>query len=249
MFKPPQITLSCENQVKSPFTPDFFSILSWNIYKINHKDPFEFQHFIKSLQQAYNLHFYCLQEAKHTDSTSFPLDGFCLHFAPNLQLKSHAYGVMTASSVMSHKAQQILSKKTEVLFKTHKSSLANHYVFADNTPLIIINVHAINFNNSRIYAEEILQLHDYLAEYQDAAVIIAGDFNSWNKKRNSLIHEFCDALNLTQAQFEEDKHIKRFAKHPLDLVMYRNLNCQYATAIESRKISDHNPLLLKFSRS
>jgi endonuclease/exonuclease/phosphatase (EEP) superfamily protein YafD len=249
MFKPPQITLSCKSRVKLSFVPDSVTLISWNIYKINHKNPIDFQHFIKSLQQAYNAGFYCLQEAKHTDSSSFPLDDFCLHFAPNLQLKTHAYGVMSASGVVCHKAQQILSKKTEFLFKTHKSSLANHYFFGDHTPLIIINVHAINFNNSRAYAEEINQLHDYLSIHKNAAVIIAGDFNSWNKKRNLLIHEFCQALDLTQTVFEEDQHIKRFAKHPLDLVMYRNLTCEYAIAIDSQKISDHNPLLVKFRKT
>ncbi|WP_116963725.1 endonuclease/exonuclease/phosphatase family protein [Fastidiosibacter lacustris] len=246
MFKPTQITQSCKTQVKLEFVPIRFNLLSWNIYKINHKTPYAFQHFIRSLQQAFGIGFYCLQEAKHTDSNTFPLSDFCLHFAANLQLKNHAYGVMTASNVISHKAQQILSKKTEFLFKTHKSSLVNHYLFEDQTPLIIINVHAINFNNSRVYAEEIEQLQDYLTEFKDTPLIIAGDFNSWNKKRNYLIEQFCIALNLIQAQFENNKNIKRFAKHPLDLVMYRNLTCEYAIAIDSQKISDHNPLLLKF---
>ena len=89
-------------------------------------------------------------KAKYLDSNFFPLPGFSLHFAANLQLKSHAYGVMTVSNIYSHYAESILSKKTEFLFKTHKSSLASHYTFDDKTPLIIINVHVINFKNASV---------------------------------------------------------------------------------------------------
>ena len=91
-------------------------------------------------------------------------------------------------------------------------------------------------------------MHDYLTKFEHTPVIVAGDFNNWNKKRNTLIHEFCETLGLTQATFEEDKHIKRFAKHPLDLILYRNLKCDYALAVDSQQISDHNPLLLKLSK-
>ena len=248
MFKPQAIIQSCDTHVKLKHIPDHFKLLSWNIYKINHKTPAQYHAFMQMLHRTCHIHFYLLQEAQCTKKTSFPIYDFCFHFAANLQMRLHAFGVMTASNVLSHQAQQILSKKTEFLFKTHKSSLVNHYQFSDGTPLIIINVHAINFKDSRAYADEIAQLQNYLYPYEDIPTIIAGDFNSWNRKRNALIADFCRQLNFNMAQFEDAQHIKHFSKHPLDLVLYKNIHCECATALDSQKISDHNPLLLRFSK-
>ena len=248
MLKPNNIIRNCSACATTDYVPECFSLLSWNIYKINHKKPADFQAVIKDINRACAVKFYCLQEAKYNDGATFPLKGFALYFAANLQLKSHAYGVLTASNVKCRLSEQILSKKTEFLLNTHKSSLVNHYVFADRTPLILINVHAINFKNTKAYGAEIEQLHDYLQACPDAPTVIAGDFNCWNQKRKHLIRDFCQQLDLTLADFTDAHHIKHFARHPLDLVMYKNLNCELATAIERRKISDHNPLLLKFSR-
>ena len=247
MLKPHKIIQNCAKIPENQYVPDSFALLSWNIYKTNHKYPGVFNQFIRRIDRHCAINFYCLQEAKYADSTFFPLPGFSLHFAANLQLKSHAYGVMTASNVYSHYAESILSKKTEFLFKTHKSSLANHYTFSDKKPLIIINVHAINFKNARIYAEEIKQLYDYILPFTNTAIVIAGDFNSWNKRRRDLVNGFCGSLGLTLVHFEDQHRIKKFAKYPLDLVMYKNLDCQLAVAVDGHKISDHNPLLLKFT--
>ncbi|WP_119344441.1 endonuclease/exonuclease/phosphatase family protein [Facilibium subflavum] len=200
MLRPKNIIQSCTSAPAASYVPETFALVSWNIYKINHKNPQAFNAFIHKLHRTCAVKFFCLQEAKHTDQNEFPLPGFCLHFAANLQLKHHAYGVMTASNITTHHTQQLLSKKTEFLLKTHKSSLASHYYFADETPLIIINVHAINFKNSRIYAEEIQQIYDYLADFPNAPVIIAGDFNCWNKRRNALIQAFCQSLDMKLAR-------------------------------------------------
>lgn len=248
MLKPHKMIQNCTKIPENQHVPDTFTLLSWNIYKTNHKFPGIFNYFIRRIDHHYAINFYCLQEAKYLDSNFFPLPGFSLHFAANLQLKSHAYGVMTVSNIYSHYAESILSKKTEFLFKTHKSSLASHYTFHDKTPLIIINVHAINFKNARIYAEEIKQLHNYIQPFSNTAMIVAGDFNCWNKRRRHLIYHFCESLGLTLVHFENQHRIKKFAKHPLDLVMYKNLDCQLAVAIDSHRISDHNPLLLRFAK-
>ncbi len=162
MLRPKNIIQTCSSNPSYQFVPEEFTLLSWNIYKINHKNPDKFNHFIQKINQSCAVKFYCLQEAKYTDTSAFPLLDFSMHFAANLQLRSHAYGVLTASNITTQYAEQILSKKTEFLFKTHKSSLASHYYFKDHTPLIIINVHAINFKNAKVYAEEIHQLYSYL---------------------------------------------------------------------------------------
>ncbi|MFZ9035302.1 MAG: endonuclease/exonuclease/phosphatase family protein [Francisellaceae bacterium] len=248
MLKPDVIIQSCQGRARHTHVPNQFKLVSWNIYKINHKNPIAFERYINQLHNQCEIEFYLLQEAKHSDTSFFPLTGFCLNFAANLKLRKHAYGVLTASNINCDYAYHLLSEEREFLLRTHKSTLVNHYFFADGTPLIIANIHAINFKNSKAYEKELQLLHESLQDYGEVPMIIAGDFNCWNKKRNHLIRQLTRQLKLIQVDFEDKHHIKRFAKHPLDLVLYKNLICLVATAIDSEAVSDHNPLLLKFSK-
>lgn len=246
MFKPKEIIRYCYNKPKLNYVPNKFGLLSWNIHKINEKKYITFERDINKFNYEFPINFYLLQEFKYKKDIIFPIKDFCLLFAPNLQKKTCSYGVMTASNIVSYYEKQVLSKNTEFLFNTHKASLISHYSFRDNTPLIIVNVHAINFKNYHAYELEMNQLYKYLVNLLDYPMIIAGDFNSWNKKRNNLIKEFSKKLNLTIAIFEDEHCIKSFGKHPLDLVMYKNVHCDFAKALDSRNTSDHNPLLLNF---
>lgn len=248
MLKPSNVVASCYGQTTHEFVPDVFSLMSWNIYKINHKDLHEFEQYLQQTHHQHHCHFYCLQEAKHSDADAFPLDQFCLYFTANLQLKERAYGVMTASNAYSDKAHAHLSQNTEFLFKTHKTTLINIFHFADQTPLVIVNIHAINFKSTQAYIEEITSLEQELKQYERIPMIIAGDFNCWSRRRHKVIRDFCRSLNLRWASFEDDHNIKRFGKNPLDLILYRQLDVTMSQALDSAQVSDHNPLLVQFTR-
>lgn len=248
MLKPSNIVASCYGQTSHEFVPNQFSLMSWNIYKINHTDLHEFESYLQRVHAIHKPHFYCLQEAKHSDADAFPLDQFCLYFTANLQLKERAYGVMTASNVYSDKSYAHLSQNTEFLFKTHKTTLISLFHFADHTPLVVVNIHAINFKSTHAYIEEMTSLESELRQYDHLPLIIAGDFNCWSRRRHKVIRDFCRTLKLRWASFEDDHNVKRFGNNPLDLILYRYLDVTQAQAIDSAKVSDHNPLLVGFSR-
>ena len=84
-----------------------------------------------------------------------------------------------------------------------------------------------------------------LREYE-GAIIIAGDFNSWNKKRVDILNWFCRELKLSKTIIENSDKIKSFLKYDLDHIFYRGLSLDFATVLECNKLSDHNPLYAYF---
>ncbi len=252
MLKPNKRIATCQGRTDRQYVPNVFHLLNWNIYKANFKVPEAFQNTLKTFEKKMPFDFCCFQEAHfdEDENMAFQLDGFASYFAANLQLKHYAYGVLTASSIQSHEAYQVLSRKTEFLFKTHKTSLITRYHFADGTPLIIANMHAINFKRTFFYDKEIQLLAQVLKDYPlDYPMIVTGDFNTWSRHRHKIIRDFCRTLKLRLFPFQQAHLIKTFANHPLDLVMYRGLTPAKGYAYDQQNVSDHNPLFASFART
>ena len=77
-------------------------------------------------------------------------------------------------------------------------------------------------------------------------MIVVGDFNSWSNKRVNILEAFKSELSLTKAEVSMSHHIKHIFYKPLDHVFYRELDLVQAEAIDTKKISDHNPIYAKF---
>ncbi len=77
-------------------------------------------------------------------------------------------------------------------------------------------------------------------------MIVAGDFNTWNLKRVQYLNEFSDDLGLKKVEFSDEKDIKKIFSNSLDYIFYRDLDLIYSKVIDSKKISDHNPIIAKF---
>ena len=63
MLKPHKMIQNCTKIPENQYVPDTFTLLSWNIYKTNHKFPGIFNYFIRRIDHHYAINFYCLQEA------------------------------------------------------------------------------------------------------------------------------------------------------------------------------------------
>jgi endonuclease/exonuclease/phosphatase (EEP) superfamily protein YafD len=77
-------------------------------------------------------------------------------------------------------------------------------------------------------------------------MIVAGDFNTWSVKRVRYLDEFTNDLSLKKVEFSDDTNIKKIFTNSIDYIFYRDLHVIYSKVIDSKKISDHNPIIAKF---
>ncbi len=244
MFKPSLLHhRSCRLTCRS-FVPDTFGILCWNVHKNNTKN-IAFKPYLEKLESKYD--FLLLQEANFRDDRYFTLPHYAFDGAANLEVRGAFYGVLTASKVESKDAQAYLSEGKESLVGSHKSLLVSHYVFEDGSTLLILNVHAINFRENKRYHKE---LERFLVLMQDhkGAMIIAGDFNSWNKQRMQKLHDLRKKLGLKAVPFKQDHDVKSFMGNHLDFILYRGLELVHYSVDKGHGLSDHNPLFAKFKK-
>lgn len=221
--------------------------MSWNTFKVNRKNTMLFERYIINMHNQHDIDIFCLQEAVHNSSSCFPIDNFSTNFASNINLKNHNYGVATISHYKTTKNIKILTTHKESVINTHKASLISH-ININNTKVVVVNIHAINFKSNKVYEYEFEKIKDFIKPKNIShPIIIAGDFNTWNRTRVKLIKDFCRTFNFKVAFLEEGELVKSFQKNYLDFVLYRGLILDDAKAIDCQKISDHNPIIANFS--
>ncbi len=230
----------------SSFVPDTFGVLCWNVYKQNTKH-LRFQPFLQKLTQEKEIDFLLLQEANFRDDKHFTLKNFAFDAAANLEFRGEFYGVLSASRVESKNAQAYLSEGRESLIGPHKSLLLSTYPFEDGSTLLILNIHAINFRENKRYYRELERFLE-LMKHHKGPMIIAGDFNSWNKKRIQKLHEIREELDLSRVPFKQVDKVKSFMGNHLDFIFYRGVELLNFSVHREHEISDHHPLFARFKK-
>jgi len=61
------------------------------------------------------------------------------------------------------------------------------------------------------------------------------------------LETFQHALGLEKAEIQEGHYIKQIFAKPLDHIFYRDLKLLKAEAIDTKRVSDHNPIYATFS--
>ncbi|BAF71673.1 endonuclease/exonuclease/phosphatase family protein [Sulfurovum sp. NBC37-1] len=233
---------ACGKQCNSYF-PETFTLLCWNVHKKNQTDP-AFSTFLKKLLKKKDLYLCMFQEAEFRGDT-FTIDDCAYDAAANLQVKDTFYGVLTACRTESNSAKAYLSNSQESLVGPHKSLLLSTYPLRENITLLILNVHAINFRENSSYERE-LEIFAEKVRTHEGPMIVAGDFNAWNKKRMEALQKLQNELSLERVTFTKEDNVKSFMGYPLDFVLYRGMECTAKEVISDHDISDHHPLLVSF---
>ena len=246
MFKPSHLHHSACHEHCHTSIPDTFEILCWNVHKNNRKDP-RFQSFLHKEVKRRGIDIILFQEASFHDNHHFELADFSYDAAANLEFRREFYGVLTASKMESSYAKAYLSEGRESVLGPHKSLLLSNYLFKDGSTLLILNVHAINFRENQRYNKELERFLDLLKEHK-GPMILAGDFNSWNKQRMDKLQKIAQRLSLTAVPFEKTGKVKSFMGKELDFVFYRELELLEAEVMDGHTLSDHNPLFVRFAR-
>lgn len=222
-----------------------FSLLCWNIRKENLN--LDFQLRLQRLLRENPVDFLLFQEYKIEKAKNILLKDYNFATAPNIETKKHLYGLLTASRSSIKKKIVNLSKSKEFFLATKKSNLITHHHFHDGSELVIVNLHAINFVSSKQFMADLDSLQTFL-DSLDCAVIVSGDFNNWSKKRFDALVEFERYLGYKKAIIEDVKNVKRLLGRPIDHVFYKNIKFISAKAIDTKKISDHNPIIATFKQ-
>ena len=154
---------------------------------------------------------------------------------------------MTASSFGFDAKHIGLTHQKEFLISTRKSTLLTSHSFSNGEVLHLLNMHGINFVSSKVFEKELEKIKLVLTTYT-GAMIVSGDFNNWSKKRIKALEEFQTELSLQKAEIEGGHHIKHVFAKPIDHIFYRDLKLIKAEAIDTKNISDHNPIHATFER-
>jgi endonuclease/exonuclease/phosphatase (EEP) superfamily protein YafD len=235
---------SCRKECKA-YLPDTFGLLCWNVHKNNKNG--KFSDYLEREIKKKDIDLLVFQEASFKNDEACTLATFSYDAAANLEIKGKFYGVLTASRVQSSYAQAYLSEGQEAFVGPHKSMLLTSYQFKDHDKLLVLNIHAINFRENNRYNKELERFFDFIEMYE-GALLIAGDFNSWNKKRLEKLHENVNKLKLKVVSFDTQSDVKSFRGNHLDFIFYKGLELIDASVEKAGKHSDHNPLLAKFKK-
>jgi endonuclease/exonuclease/phosphatase (EEP) superfamily protein YafD len=157
-------------------------------------------------------------------------------------------GVKTGSTVKSRSQGFLVSPDAEPIFKTPKLILATTYpVMGSASPLLVINIHAINFVSFQKYSRQMAQIVE-IARDHSGPVILAGDFNTWNDVRHQALLDLTKKMELREVKLDRKKRLHHINRH-LDHVFYRGMELRKANVLFTVNSSDHYPIAVEFELS
>lgn len=226
--------------LKDALNPHEIILLNWNIAKGKHKGwEQDFSALCKEVDIA------LLQEAKlEYDMPSLFNEHCCWSFAPGFTRPDHSTGVMTLS--VAETVNRSLHSHREPWTRIPKAALISEYKLADNDfTLMVANVHAINFTAGvRSFKRQLYGLLDELLHHH-GPIIFAGDFNTWRRKRLSIVDDIIQILGLEVVKFASDNRKQAFGM-ALDHVFVRGLTGK-TSEVQSVYSSDHNPMIVSLA--
>ena len=242
MFIPLIFPQKLEHQEHS--LPEQFSVLVWNIHKENQQS--SFQEKLTEILHKRPSDFILFQEVKYPKETPYSFENYSYAIASNIETSKNIFGVLTAAQVAFEKIDSRLSTKREMGITTCKSQLISQHRLSNGELLNMVNLHAINFVSLRSFTLELEKIKIELLQYS-GAMIIGGDFNNWSTKRVKVLEAFQKDLLLQKADIDEYHHIKHVFSKPLDHIFYRGITLIKAEAIDTKEVSDHNPIYARFN--
>ena len=237
-------------------------VLSWNVARSNHSKTWARDWMAIVEQHQPDLIF--MQEVRlSTQKQEIPqLAEMGWQFAPNfINTFDRSYsGVLIAARINCFHSKALLTQHQEPVVNTPKVSLFAKYSLSDSlsksptklndsASLLAVNVHAINFVNLDKFIAQLQAIELAVLQHQ-GAVVLAGDFNTWNQARWEALSQMAGRLDLLAVAFprEDQKNLKRFLNSPpLDYIFYRGFSQKPSSArvIDTPTSSDHNPLLVE----
>ncbi len=144
-------------------------------------------------------------------------------------------GVVTWSRAASSRHVPLRSDSREPLVRTPKSILVTEYALVSGASVMVANVHGINYRRAEALEQQLAALAGVLAVHT-GPLVVAGDFNTWSRRRREVLEGFVASLGLTRVFEGPDAP-------PLDAVFVRGLDVQDSHVVDTRH-SDHDALVV-----
>ncbi|MFZ7202023.1 endonuclease/exonuclease/phosphatase family protein [Avibacterium avium] len=239
-------TVACfyaEQPVK-PIEQQDFRLLVWNMHKGQDQG---WQQQLVNLSQGQD--FLLLQEVSSQQKLVEKVSSQNFSkFSTALYTSSFAYlGNQSGVALMSRFAPQYYcaGSSIEPWIRIPKVGNAMAFPLSNGQSLLTINLHLVNFELNPSHYQQQLEAMFKLIEQHQGPIILAGDFNAWNKGRINLIKKLTALYGLTTVSFQPDDRL-RFLDNPLDWVFVRGFSVKSARTVQTTS-SDHNPLLVELT--
>ncbi len=237
--------------------PNHITLVSWNAQK---GSDVRFRADMAHLLVQHNPDFVLMQEATEDLLIHQGIGG---HFAGSWRYpfpKGPTIGLMTLSKVPPGQLMPLPTRHREFFVTAPKLSLATQYPLPDGRNLLLINVHILAFERGRnkAVAEQLQGLKVVMLAHE-GPIILAGDFNTWNRQRLGMLEQLASELGLTEVVgFPDGRRTGgtgyRWADKvygiswdlPLDRIYYRGFSA-YSAEILPYDSSDHAALLVKLA--
>lgn len=219
--------------------PAQFRLVVWNVYKGGYLGSDQESELKALMKEA---HIALIQEAVGSPSfvkmLQIAKSGFHWTLAHAfIRLNGYPTGVATGSNAFPLWSEILLSPVLEPISNTPKSIVITKYhLEGAQQPLLVINVHGINFVSTSSYQQHVDQIVDAARNHQ-GPLIIGGDFNTWNSSRMEYLLQQTAQLGLSRAPVELSSYLQ------LDHIFTRGLQVLSAAELNWFQSSDHWPLL------
>lgn len=217
-------------------------LVSWNIAKGNTDG------WLDDLRElATDAQLVLLQEALFIDEMKRPHgEPIYWTFAPGYRTNAFHSGIMTLSRSKPDMIHSLFSK--EPWLRSPKiTNITKYHHDPDQEPLLVVNVHAINFTfGIRAYTAQLEAISEVLRAH-DGPIVFSGDLNTWSGRRTKALLAMAEEVGLSAVTFEPDHRTRRFGR-ALDYVFVRGLEVKSSHTVKVAT-SDHNPLILTLAVS
>lgn len=154
-------------------------------------------------------------------------------------------GVANISTVAPVMTKFVRTINLEPIVGTPKLTLITSYpIRFSRKNLTVVNIHGINFVSTSVFRTELERIYQQIKDIP-SPLVFAGDFNTWNLERLSILKQYAQKLKLTEARFLPDNRLT-FNGNPLDHFLHTSdLKVTKARADINYRGSDHKPLTLE----
>ena len=235
--------------------PATVTIVNWNAQKGEHP---QFASDLKLLLEREKPDLVFLQEASTDFIKPQQMGGYLAESWSYPWPGGPTVGVLTLSRVPPIRIKPVPTKYREFDVTAPKVSLVTEYPLANGENLLTLNVHLLNFevwslNKIRHQLEDLKAI---IADH-DGPIIMAGDFNTWNRARLDLVKEITKEVQLKEvtdfpkgrttgdagSEFWNDV-LGVAGDLPLDRVFFSGFKPTAARVLEY-ETSDHKPILVR----
>jgi endonuclease/exonuclease/phosphatase (EEP) superfamily protein YafD len=173
--------------------------------------------------------------------------------SPNLIMHEPAglAGVLTASRARPSMFRPMLSRYTEPILRTPKPMLVCEYPLRTGGSLLVLNIHSLNFRlGMGMYRDQLESLLDSIGSH-GGPIILAGDFNTWSRRRMEYLMARTEAAGLSRVGFKEDKTpvgwgLSLVLDHVFYSAKYLRVRPASAEQLGFIRTSDHFPFFVEF---